>query len=692
MTLFAAPEQKGLSDLKGIGPERARRLHESLGIRTVRDLLFVFPRTYLDRSRIDPIGGLQPGRRVVIGGTIEKVAVFRSRIFITTAYVKDDTATVRCLWFNQPYLKKTLKEGDRILVAGDVSGARGIQIHVRDYEIVRDDDPIHFGKLIPIYPSMEGVQRKVLRRAVHEALAEFADRVPETLPGDILARHDLLSLPAALKAVHFPEDVDVFGRARRRLAFDELFLLQVALSLSRMERDKVRIPRPIKLWKALDLRIRGLIPFKLTAAQNRVVAEILADMQSDRPMNRLLQGDVGSGKTVVALMAALVAIGNRRQACLMAPTEVLAVQHARSIARILGDAKVNIALLAGPVLKSPKHKRPLLDALASGEVDLVVGTHALLEPGVLFKDLGLAVIDEQHKFGVQQRAALLAKGAGVHALVMTATPIPRTLTIAAYGDLDVSVIDELPPGRRPPRTYLRPESRLPQVIDFIRKKLKEGRQAYFVFPIVEDSERLRQLQSATRMHAKIRAELEGRRVELLHGRMKSEEKDEIMRAFRAGDIHVLVSTIVIEVGVDVPNATVMVIGHAERYGLSQLHQLRGRIGRGSHESVCLLLGNPQTEEARRRLQAMLATTDGFKIAEEDLAIRGPGEFLGTRQSGLPEFRVASLPADMPLLSLARREAQALVRKDPGLGSLADSPLMEELRVLYGRRLSMGRIG
>jgi ATP-dependent DNA helicase RecG len=409
-------------------------------------------------------------------------------------------------------------------------------------------------------------------------------------------------------------------------------------------------------------------------------------------MNRLLQGDVGSGKTVVALIAALVAIGNKRQACLMAPTEVLALQHARSISRILGDAKVNVALLAGPVLKSPKQKQPMLEAIRAGEVDLVIGTHALLEPSVIFKDLGLAIIDEQHKFGVQQRAALLAKGQGVHALVMTATPIPRTLTIAAYGDLDVSVIDQLPPGRKPPRTYLRPASKLPDVIEFIRKKLKEGRQAYFVFPIVEDSERLRQLKSATQMHAKIRAELEGRRVELLHGRMKSEEKDAIMRAFRSGEIHVLVSTIVIEVGVDVPNATVMVIGHAERYGLSQLHQLRGRIGRGAHESVCLLLGNPQSEEARRRLQAMLATTDGFKIAEEDLAIRGPGEFLGTRQSGLPEFRVASLPADMPILSLARHEAQALVRKDPSLESLSRSTLMEELRVLYGRQLPMGRIG
>jgi ATP-dependent DNA helicase RecG len=664
-------------ELKGIGPERARRLEASFGVRSIGDLLFIYPRSYLELGAARPIGSLTPGERAVVVGKVERTSIFRGRVAVVSAYVRDDSGTIRAVWFNQPFLKRSLGAGDRLLLSGDVVDERGLQLRVREFETLAGGEP----ELIPIYPSAEGIPRKWLRTVVHRAL-EILPEAPESLPEETIARHNLAPLPEALRSIHRPASRGEFERARRRLAFDELFLMQLALSMSRARRRRERVERPLKRWPALDLRIRSLIPFELTAAQKRAAEEIARDLTSDRPMNRLLQGDVGSGKTAVALIAALIAVGNRRQACILAPTEVLALQHGRTFSRILSTAKVRMEVLAGENLK-PAKRRALLARIEAGEVDLAVGTHALLEPDVRFKDLALAVIDEQHKFGVSQRAALLAKGRGVHALVMTATPIPRTLTVAAYGDLDVSVLDAMPPGRIPPRTFLRPPEKLPEVLDFIRGQFREGHQAFFIYPIVDESDRLVQIRSATEMFGRLSRELAPARVALLHGRMKEEDKEAAMAAFRDGRVAALVSTVVVEVGIDVPNATVMVIGHAERFGLSQLHQLRGRIGRGGTESYCILLARPQSVEARRRLQVMLDTTDGFKVAEEDLAIRGPGELLGTRQSGLPEFRAASFPADLPLLGAARSEAQELLSRDPELRSLEGTPLLSELRSLYG---------
>ncbi|HKS16545.1 MAG TPA: ATP-dependent DNA helicase RecG, partial [Planctomycetota bacterium] len=531
--------------------------------------------------------------------------------------------------------------------------------------------------------------RKALRRLIHEAVKEYATSVPETLPSELRLRRDLAGIAESTQAIHFPADEAAKERARRRLAYDEFHLHELALALKRHGLRKSKIGKPLRIDDKLHGRILLRFPFTLTSAQSRVIGELRRDLSADRSMNRLLQGDVGSGKTIVAAYAVLAAVGNRRQAAILAPTEILAEQHARTFRSILRGTKVRIGFLGGGM--RGKAGAELRASVAEGKVDLVIGTHAVLEKDVTFRDLAVAVIDEQQKFGVAQRAALRLKGERPHVLVMTATPIPRTLALTLFGDLDLSVLDELPPGRRPVTTLFRTESKRAEETAFIGRLLREGRQAYWVSPLVEDSEKL-DLESAVRLHEKLTRDLAPRRVALLHGKMKGPEKEAAMEAFRSGETRILVSTLVIEVGIDVPDATLMVIENAERFGLSQLHQLRGRIGRGTKEGYCILFGDPKSDEARERIRAFTATSDGFKIAEADLELRGMGDFLGTRQSGMPEFRIADLLGDAALLSWAREDAFARVERDPQLKGEGGAALKALLGDKLRTRASMATVG
>ena len=664
--------------VKGVGPARAEHLKSNLGLKSVGDLLTTFPRRLDDRSQLREIGSLQPGERVVIEGRVDRISTHRvRRLAITEARLVDDTGRVTAVWFNQPYLVKSIAAGDTLLVEGAVRQYRGLQIQVREY--VRADRGDGFTGWVPLYPLTEGLTQKQFRALVRSAVDRFGGEFREILPEWALAHRKLMPRSDAIRALHFPEDSAAQERARRRLVYEELFALQASIAILKRRLESGRAAVPMRDWKGLRMRIQSRIPFKLTRAQQRAVDEILRDMSRPVPMNRLLQGDVGSGKTVVALAAALFAIGNRAQACVMAPTDILARQHFSNFERLLQGSRVKLALLTAGARRD-----------AARDADLIVGTHALLERDVRFERLGLAIVDEQHKFGVAQRATLAAKARRPHTLVMTATPIPRTLALAVYGHLDLTVIDEMPPGRRPPRTLFRPVEKLPDVCSFISKKLREGRQAYFVYPIIDESEAMRQVRAASTMVGELQGRFRDARVELLHGRMKPEEKEAIMLDFRGNRIGVLVSTVVIEVGVDVPNASVMVIDHAERFGLSQLHQLRGRIGRGPQDSYCILMGRATTPEAQARFDAMLKTSDGFKIAEEDLKIRGPGELLGTRQSGLPPLKLADLVADAKILAEAREDARDFVERRPGLEALRGGPFLAELRIRFGQAAAVLR--
>ena len=669
--------------LKGVGPRRAEGLLAA-GLATVYDLLTWYPRRHYDRRTIRSIAQARPGEVETLQGTVRSMRTSRTarrglEIFRLT--LDDGSGRIEAVWFGRRRLDSVFQEGDEVIVSGKVEEYGTLQIRPDEFEIVGGEDyePIHAAGLVPAYRPIDGLGRKALRRLIHDAVREFAASAPETLPDELRRRRGLVGIAEALRAIHFPADEAEKESARRRLAYDEFHLHEVALALRRLDVRRLRVPKPLRLDDRLESRIHLRFPFTLTPAQARVLQEIRRDLVADHPMNRLLQGDVGSGKTIVAAYAVLAAVGNRRQAAILAPTEILAEQHARTFRSLLAGSKVRIGFLGGG--QRGKTGAEIRASVAAGEIDLVIGTHAVLEKDVAFKDLAVAVIDEQQKFGVAQRAALRVKGKRPHVLVMTATPIPRTLALTLFGDLDLSVLDELPPGRRPVTTLVRPASRRAEELPFIRRLLREGRQAYWVSPLVEESEKLA-LESAVRLHGKLVRDLAPHRVDLLHGRMKGPEKEAAMEAFRRGETRVLVSTLVIEVGIDVPEATVMVIENAERFGLSQLHQLRGRIGRGTREGYCLLFGDPPSEEARGRLRAFAATTDGFKIAEADLRIRGPGDALGTRQSGLPEFRVADLAGDATLLSWAREDAFERVDRDPGLAGEGGAVL----RALLGGRL------
>jgi ATP-dependent DNA helicase RecG len=607
--------------------------------------------------------------------------------------LRDESGYVTASWFHGAYLSRVLQRGQRLVLHGRVGRYRGaIVLTNPDFEIVEsgDDDRLHTGRLVPVYSTVERASHRVVRRLMWQIVEGFVDQVDDPLPASVLARRGLPALPRALRDAHFPETDAALAVGLRRLAFDDFLLLQLGLAILRSRTTRtpgITLNPP----GALARRLRTSLPYTLTSAQERVWGEIRTDMASPWPMHRLLQGDVGSGKTIVAAFAVLTAIEAGYQAAVMAPTEILAEQHFMTFRQLLEPLGVPVVLLTSSLRSRDRGARRA--EVAAGEAACVVGTHALVQEGVAFRRLGLAVVDEQHRFGVEQRARLKAKGEQPDLLVMTATPIPRTLALTLYGDLDVSVLDELPPGRRPVKTFARTETKRREIFAFLRDQIAEGRQIYVVYPLVEESEAL-DLKAATDMAHRLQREVfPDRVVGLLHGRLRFEEKDAIMRRFKEGAIDVLVSTTVIEVGIDVPNAAVMLIEHAERFGLSQLHQLRGRVGRGPWKSFCILLtAGKLTEDAERRIEAMVATTDGFKIAEADLQLRGPGEFFGTRQSGLPEFRVADLIRDASLLEQARSDAHAIIAVDPELRDPAHRGLRAALLSRWRGKLALASVG
>ncbi|MGH7276404.1 MAG: ATP-dependent DNA helicase RecG [Candidatus Rokuibacteriota bacterium] len=683
-----------LQFIKGVGPRRAEQLGRK-ELRTVEDALFFLPLRHEDRTRLTPFRSLQPGQASTCEGTIVGLSPpppGRSRAPFS-ALLRDPSGYATASWFNAGYLARVFKRGQRLVLHGKVGRYKGaIVLQQPDWEIVEsgEDDRLHTGRLVPVYSLTEGLPQRALRSLMWRIVDQFARDVPEALPDPVLRRRGLAGLARALGDAHFPETDAGLAAARRRLAFDDFLLLQLGLAILRSRTTRAR---GIAMNPRGDLvrRLRAALPYTLTRAQERVWGEIRRDMAAPHPMHRLLQGDVGSGKTIVAALAVLTAIEAGYQAAVMAPTEILAEQHFMTFRQLLEPLGISVSLLTSSL--SPRERTARRAALAAGEVPCVVGTHALVQGGVEFRRLGLAVVDEQHRFGVEQRAKLRGKGEHPDLLVMTATPIPRTLALTLYGDLDVSVLDELPPGRRPVVTVQRAEGKRRAIYKFLRDEIAGGRQAYVVYPLVEESEAL-DLKAATDMAKHLAEDIfPDLTVGLMHGRLGFEDKDAIMRRFKAGEIQILVSTTVIEVGIDVPNATVMLVEHAERFGLSQLHQLRGRVGRGPWKSFCILLTSGRlSEEAQRRIAAMSATNDGFKIAEVDLELRGPGEFFGTRQSGLPEFRVADLLRDTAILEEARQEAETIVALDPELSDPAHRALRAELLARWRGKLALARAG
>ena len=691
------PLSTPLQFLKGVGPRKSADLKRA-GLTTVEDLLYRLPFRYEDRSRMQPIASLRPGTKAAVLGEVKSanVVVTRRRNFrIFHAIVGDASGAVRCTWMNQPFLADILKPHLAVIVFGDVRlDSSGLHFLNPEYELVSDDlAVVHTGRIVPFYEKTGTVTPNMQRRIVRQALDQVPEALPDILPDDLRSRLHLMARRQALEESHFPaadatvEELNAFRTAaQRRLIFEEFFLYQIGHAWRRHAAGVDRKPFVPQVDDRIRASAASVLPFKLTPGQRQAVKEIVDDMQRPAPMHRLLQGDVGAGKTIVALLAALVAMENGLQAAFMAPTEILAAQHYGNIARLLSRSRFRVDLLTGST--PGLHKHTLKASIERGTTHLIVGTHALVEESITFHKLGLVIIDEQHRFGVAQRAALQAKGLRPDVLLMTATPIPRTLALTDYSELDVSKIPDLPPGRKPVRTWVKPESRRDEIYDLIRQQLEAGRQAYVIYPLVEESEKI-DLRSATEMADHLQAEVfPAYRVALLHGRMKQDAKDRVMHAFAAGQIHVLVSTTVVEVGVDVPNASIMVVEHAERFGLSQLHQLRGRVGRGSWESHCILLYQaPWTEDARERLKAMAETQDGFAIAERDLELRGPGDFFGTRQSGLPKLRTGDLVRDKAIMEEAHREARHLVER----GALTPA-LSEFVRVRWQRQFGLIEVG
>lgn len=671
--------------VKGVGPARAEQLAR-LGLRTVEDLLLHRPHRYEDRSRLAAIAALTPGEKATTAGSVVAVSERRHGTYQFHAGISDSTGVLQATWFGRRYLRRVIRRGMDLIVHGKVERAGGLRMVVDEFEILSGDeeDRLHTGRIVPIHPATEGLSPRVLRTVIHQALAGYLDGVPELLPDGVRRRYGLMERREALRGLHFPTVWGEADEARRRLAFDELLVLQLGILQRRRALEQVKKGYHYDSRSGLLDRFIGGLPFALTAAQRRVLADVQSDLQGTHPMHRLLQGDVGSGKTVVAAAALAVCVGGGHQGVLMAPTEILAEQHYLTLRRLMALLPVNIALVTGSAGR--REREALRTGLRDGTVDIAIGTHALLESGVVFDRLGLVVVDEQHKFGVTQRTALAQKGSHPDVLVMTATPIPRTLTMTLYGDLDVSVIDELPPGRGRVNTYVRGPEKRPEVYAWVKEKVREGRQAYVVCPLIEESEKL-QAEAAVGLAARLRRDVfTGVSVGLLHGRLRPEDKDAAMEQFRRGELKVLVATSVIEVGIDVPQATVMVIEDADRFGLAQLHQLRGRIGRGPDTSYCVLLATASTEAAQERLGVLAETRDGFVIAQRDLELRGPGEVLGTRQHGLPDLKMADLIADAALLDAARGDAQRLVVDDPEL----DRPEHRELRSEVVRRFTERR--
>lgn len=706
-----------LREVRGVRSDLVTALSR-LGVFSVRDLLFYFPRRHIDFTITQPIALLRGGEEQTAIGFVsetKEIKLGARNRRAAEAVISDESGNVRAIWFNQPYMAKAMKN-KQVALSGRVTFFKGRKVFENpEYEIFDGGETVHTARLVPVYPLTAGITSRRIRGLTKEALDAGLDLLAEFLPGLQRQRLELLGLRDAVREAHFPSSFEVNDEARRRLAFDELFLIQLGV-LDRKREWKEGMPgHPLVPHPAvLDSFIESL-PFPLTAAQQRVIAEVEQDLGRSNPMSRLVQGEVGSGKTVVALAAALIAVANGQQVAFMAPTELLAEQHFSTVSALLrgeatdhrvfgqlfradlfsGDDKdivsfdsqsmakpIRVAFLSGGMPR--KRKQEVQRLTAQGEIDIVVGTHALIQKGMVFANLALAIVDEQHRFGVMQRSELRQKGYNPHLLAMTATPIPRTLQLTVYGDLDISIIDELPPGRQDILTRRLDSSDRPRVYGFLRRQVKEGRQAFIIYPLVEESDKL-DAAAATEEHARLSKEIfPDLRLGLLHGRMKPAEKDRVMRALREGELDILVSTAVVEVGIDVPNATTMLIENADRFGLSQLHQFRGRVGRGVHASYCILVTESSSLEVSERLGILESQRDGFALAEEDLRIRGPGEFFGTRQSGLPDLRMARV-SDIALLELARAEAKGLFESDSGLLSPQNSKLAAEIRRFWQNR-------
>ena len=642
--------------IKGIGEQRAKALGK-LGIATLRDLISYFPRAYDDRSALRRIADLVPGETAGVAAMVASpptISHIRKGLDLVKLRAVDDTGTLDVTFFNQAWLKNSLHQGETYIFYGRAEGS--LLRHQMANPVVEPEGRREVtGRIVPIYPLTAGVSQLILSRSIRQGLDACADILPDVLPDRVRRHHQLCRIEYAYENIHFPESAEALDLARRRLAFEELFLFTIGLERLRSRREVVHVPPCGGV--DMELFYRAL-PFTLTDAQRRCVEEALADMRSGTPMNRLCQGDVGSGKTMVATACVYFMVKNGRQAALMAPTEILAQQHYQGLAPLLENLGIRCALLTGST--TAKTKRSITQQLESGEIDFAIGTHALITGSVAYRDLGLVVTDEQHRFGVAQRAELAAKGDHPHILVMSATPIPRTLALILYGDLDVSIIDQLPPGRQPVQTFAVTGGYHQRVYRFIRKLVGEGRQAYIVCPMVEENDQLPDERKAVTEYAKkLQSEVfPDLKVAFVHGKMKPKEKDAVMAAFAAHETDILVSTTVIEVGVDVPNAALMVVENADRFGLSQLHQLRGRVGRGKHQSYCVLMTSTHSAESRERLRVLAKTADGFRIAEEDLKLRGPGDFFGQRQHGLPQLKIADMTTDMEVL----RQAQACAKK------------------------------
>lgn len=672
---LADPNPEALSQpvttIKGVGPKMGQLL-EKLGAASIWDLLYIFPRRYDDYTLMKPIQQLKYGDQVTIIGTIWETRARRSRNnqIIVQSVISDGTGKVQATWFNQQWLANKLKAGMQIVLSGKVEQYLGRNVFNSPEWEPLEIEPLRTRRIVPIYPLTQGLNSNRVRDIMRTAVNRFAKHTPEPLPDAIRRRNNLYNLPEALAQTHFPESQETLHHARRRLVFDELFLLQLGMQSQRHDwQAQPGIPVPFS--EAEIIRLQNALPFDLTAAQKRVINEIATDMDNQLPMNRLLQGDVGSGKTVVAAAALLLTAKAGKQAALMAPTEILAEQHYQGLHKLLSPLDLEIRLLTGST--SATEKAQIYTDLGTGAVDIVIGTHALIQDVVTFKNLALAIIDEQHRFGVDQRQALRDKGPQAangssltpHILVMSATPIPRTLALSLYGDLDMSLLDEMPPGRQEIKTKWLQTRERERGYSFIRSQVEQGRQAFIIYPLVEESDKIDAKAAVAEFERLQKEVFPNLKLGLVHGRLKSDEKEAAMRAFYDGETHILVSTSVIEVGVDVPNSTVMLVDGANRFGLAQLHQFRGRVGRGEHQSYCLLVADGETAVSEQRLTALEQSNDGFVLAEKDLEIRGPGEFFGRRQSGLPEIKMASL-LDMEMLELTQKEAKQIIDDDPML--------------------------
>ena len=675
--------------IKGVGPSRVKLLN-ILGVYTIEDLISYYPRTYEDRTKITKIAELQDGQSAMIEAVTTSgasTARLRRNMTITKVIVEDDTGRALISWFNQDYVKTRIHAKEKYRFFGRVSKKSGIT-EFNSPVFDAENEHKNTGKIVPVYPTTKGLNQTSIRQAIENALALVNEKLEESLPEYIVKQYNLMSLEDATKQIHFPSNMEKFTLARKRLAFEELLTFQLAiLSLKTQYDNEIRGIKYDENVKMSD--VINTLPFRLTKAQLRVLEEIDRDMESEKPMNRLLQGDVGSGKTIVAMISAYKAVKSGYQVAVMAPTTILATQHLENFNKILSSFGIKSELLISSLTK--KQKQIVLDKLKSGEIDIIIGTHALLQENVEFKKLGLVVTDEQHRFGVKQRSIIAGKGNNPDVLVMTATPIPRTLAIVVYGDLDISIIDELPPNRKKIDTLAVRENMTGRIVEFIKKNVDEGRQAYIVCPFVEDNEDMENVKSIEKLAKTYKDDIfKDYKVEILHGKMKPKEKDQVMQDFKDNKISILISTTVIEVGVDVPNANIMVIENAERFGLAQLHQLRGRVGRGEYKSYCILKYNGNSDLIRQRMETMTATDDGFKIAEKDLELRGSGEFFGTKQHGLPEFKIANIfdAEDIKILKLVQELAIKIEAEDSKLENEKNKKLKKIVTRIREERIEL----